>query len=57
MRSRRQTLGESTYDEIAAWYDAWAGSSIDDDPFFRSAEALISGVSGTRGGEHAGSWT
>jgi len=42
-------LGESTYDEIAAWYDAWAGSSIDDDPFFRSAEALIGGVSGTRG--------
>jgi len=57
MRSRRQTVGESTYDEIAAWYDAWAGSSIDDDPFFRSAEALMGDISGTRGGDHAGSWT
>lgn len=39
-------MGESTYDEIAEWYDAWAGPSIRDDPFFLSAEALMGDISG-----------
>ncbi len=50
-------MGESTYDDIAEWYDTWAGSSLRDDPFFLSAEALMGDISGIRGGEHAGSWT
>ncbi|MBA3947989.1 MAG: class I SAM-dependent methyltransferase [Herpetosiphonaceae bacterium] len=39
---------ESAYDEIAEWYDAWAGPMIDDDPFFPTVETLMGTVAGQR---------
>ncbi len=33
-------MAESTYDDIAEWYDAWAGSTLREDPFFPAVEAL-----------------
>lgn len=38
----------STYDEIAEWYDEWAGDSIQDDPFFPEVEALMGDIAGQR---------
>ena len=39
---------ESAYDEIAEWYDAWAGTTIHDDAFFPAVEALMGDVAGQR---------
>ncbi len=40
-------MSESAYDEIAAWYDRWAGPAItEDDPFFPAVEALLGDVAG-----------
>jgi ubiquinone/menaquinone biosynthesis C-methylase UbiE len=40
---------ESAYDEIAEWYDGWVGSdSMDADPFFPAAAALMGEVAGRR---------
>jgi ubiquinone/menaquinone biosynthesis C-methylase UbiE len=40
---------ESSYDEIAEWYDTWIGThSMSDDPYFRAVEALIGDVDGLR---------
>jgi ubiquinone/menaquinone biosynthesis C-methylase UbiE len=40
-------VSASAYDEIAEWYDAWAGSAIhEDDPFFPAVEALLGDIAG-----------
>lgn len=40
-------MSESTYDEIAEWYDAWVGPTVrEDDPFFPAMEALLGNVAG-----------
>src|SRR3954447_22618481 len=41
-------MGESSYDEIAEWYDSWVGSTLDDDPYFPAAEALMGPIAGQR---------
>ena len=41
-------MAESTYDAIAEWYDAWAGPTIRDDPFFPAVEALLGNIAGQR---------
>lgn len=41
-------MAESAYDEIAEWYDAWAGSTIQADAFFPAVEALMGNIAGQR---------
>ena len=41
-------MAESAYDDIAEWYDAWAGSTVREDPFFPQVEALLGDVAGQR---------
>ncbi len=39
---------QSAYDEIAEWYNGWAGPTIDEDPYFLAVEALMGTITGQR---------
>lgn len=42
-------MAESTYDDIAEWYDSWVGThSMSEDPFYSAVETLIGEPSGRR---------
>ena len=41
-------MAESAYDDIAEWYDAWAGPTLHADPFFPAVETLMGDVAGQR---------
>ena len=41
-------MAESAYDDIAEWYDAWAGPTLHADPFFPPVETLMGDVAGQR---------
>ena len=41
-------MAESPYDDIAEWYDAWAGPTLHTDPFFPTVETLMGDVAGQR---------
>ena len=41
-------MAESAYDDIAEWYDDWAGPTLHADPFFPAVETLMGDVAGQR---------